>query len=757
MKLSDSLFRWRLPVLLLTALVSIAAFPGVLKLNISVDIKDFFIEGDPILEKDKEFRELFSNNDFIGVLVENGDVFSPESLELIREIGTSLEEAVPLAEAALSIAALEDFPLGGPSLEFSEEGLLSDEAAIESVRQSYSTIPSIGGTLFSEDYSQAWILLPLQPYPEGLTAFELGEIAYAVIEEIDSGNSTLTATGVPVYAYRKESEMMGDLIRVLIFGALAALILSIVIIRSFQGIIGSLMVIGLSVLWAFGLQGWMGTTIDSALISVPMLLTMGVSIGYTVHITRFFTLYFRKTGHRKDSVLYGIKESGKPIIFTAFTTIAAMLSFALVEIKPIRWVGLTSATAILNVCILTLLVYPFILSLGKEGKKTEPGREKKAVFESMLSRFSLWTETYEKNIMVIFLSTVVVAVFGVMRLEIDFDAVKMMGTRLPHMQDQVHIGNSDIASSETIDLVLEFPAESLKQREVLTALDDFETLLLEEPAIKGVMSLNRLVKEFYFLKNKKDPEYFRLPEKDSTIRGLLTFYNRIAPEILESWTDEEMATTRVFIELKDFSSREIAELTDNIERLLPGMFPTLTDYYFSGSTYQMAMMNQRVTSGLIRSVLTALLMITALLIILFKSLKLGLIAMIPNLYPILIVGAIMGYAGIPMEFVTMTVAPMIMGLAVDDTIHLISHIKKDLLKTGDSSISIRCTFSTVGTAITETTAILCLTFLVFLVSDVNSVRHMGLLSFSGMLAAYLADIFITPILIKRIKINAVIS
>ena len=153
----------------------------------------------------------------------------------------------------------------------------------------------------------------------------------------------------------------------------------------------------------------------------------------------------------------------------------------------------------------------------------------------------------------------------------------------------------------------------------------------------------------------------------------------------------------------------------------------------SGSTYQMAVMNQYITRGLIRSILTALLMITILMVAVFKSLKLGLASMIPNVFPVLVVGGIMGLAGIPLEFVTMTVAPMIMGLAVDDTIHLVYHLKRDLKKSGDYAASIRHTFVNVGAAITETTVILCITFLVFTVSRVNSIVNMGLISFGAAL------------------------
>ncbi len=755
-RIVKSLIKYPILVIAIVILFVAAAIPGLSYLNISVNMEDFFVADDPILENQKEFRRLFQNNDFIGVLVENDDVFSRESLELIKETGLKLEESISLAGTVLSITELENLPLGGKSFAFDGNKLLSDDEEIEEIRNSYREIPSINNTLFSKDFKQAWILVQLDPYPvvsEGVKgedpAFSIGKSAYDTVQSIDSGHTVLTATGVPVYAYRKEAEMMEDLFKVLAIGALTALVLSILIIQSVQGVTGAILVIFLSVLSVFGIMGWSGSTIDSAFISVPILLTMGVSIGYTVHISRFFTLYFQKTGKRHEAVLYAIQESGRPIIFTAFTTIVALISFAFVEIRPIQWVGISSASCILAVCLLTLFFFPLLLSLGKDKKIDQRKSLKKARFEPVLNRFSIWIVKYEKMIIILFILSLVFALFGILRLEIDFNAEKMMGTRLQHMKDQMHIGQSEIATSDNMDLVLKLPLESLKTREILLALDELEKSIQKMPLVKKTTSLNRLIREFNFLKNKREPESNRIPEKQSTVRGLLLFYERLTPETLRAWVDEEYSTTRIFIELSDFSSKEIAQVISLIEKQVKTLFPSDTEFFMSGSTFQMAVMNQYITTGLVRSVLTALIMITLLMIIVFKSIKLGLIAMIPNVYPILIVGAIMGYSGIPLEFVTMTVAPMIMGLAVDDTIHLISHIKKDLLKTGDCDVSIKCTFSTVGTAITETTVILCLSFLVFTVSDVNSIRNMGILSCCGMFTAYLADIFVTPILIRQ--------
>jgi predicted RND superfamily exporter protein len=214
------------------------------------------------------------------------------------------------------------------------------------------------------------------------------------------------------------------------------------------------------------------------------------------------------------------------------------------------------------------------------------------------------------------------------------------------------------------------------------------------------------------------------------------------------------STTRILIELSDFSSLTIEKNIRKIGKLVGEHAPGATGHFFSGSTYQMAMMNQYVTRGLLKSVATAFAIICILMIVVFRCVRLGIIAMVPNIFPVLMAGGIMGFCGMPLEFVTMTVAPMIMGLAVDDTIHLLSHLRSDIEESGDFTRGLAHTFSVVGSAVTETSLILCLSFIVLAVSRVASIATMGLIACAGIFAAYLSDIFVTPILMKKFKYSS---
>ena len=749
------LLKYRVLILIILAALVAAAVPGLLKLNITVSIDNFFLDDDPIAKKQAEFKKLFGNNDFIGVLFESDDVFSRDSLERIRLIGTALQENVPFAGEITSIASDSNMVPGRDRLRFDNGILQNDDNELARIREIFKGVPTISERLISADMKQSWILLSLENYPgdeewhgELDPQFTAGKAAWETVQSLDADGSRLTATGVPVYAYRQEIEMVNDLMRILVIGFIAALVISVIIIRNIQGVLGAILVIGTTTAVVFGIQGHLGIAINSALMAVPILLSTGVSIGYTVHISRFFILSFRNSGIRHNSVLYALEQSAKPILFTAFTTIAALLSFVFVQIKPIRWVGLTSAACILAVFFLTMLMFPVILSIGQSRKPKVTLPEKLDWLDPLLKRFAHIVNRFPLIILAAGAVLIIVSAVGLSRLEVDFDAEKMMGSRLQHMEDQLHIGASEIAISDSLDLVIKFQPDGLKDPETLAGIAKLQTEILKLQPVQRATSLNSILSSFNYLTHGYNPDYETVPETAPQLRGLLMYFSRLAPGNLLSWCSEDYSTTRLLIELSNFSSREIEEVIDRVHELSEELNPEALEIYFSGSTYQMAIMNQYVTRGLVKSIVISLVTISALMIIVFRSFRIGLAAMIPNIFPVIIAGAMMGFLGIPLEFVTMTIAPMIMGLAVDDTIHLVFHIKKAMLQSNDFSSVITATFKTVGSAITETTIILCLTFLVFTTSRINSIINMGIISFTGMLAAYLSDIFITPVVIR---------
>jgi predicted RND superfamily exporter protein len=301
-----------------------------------------------------------------------------------------------------------------------------------------------------------------------------------------------------------------------------------------------------------------------------------------------------------------------------------------------------------------------------------------------------------------------------------------------------------------MNIVVRMPAGSYSNAQHIYQIQELENRLLKIDGIQRVRSITDVLREVNSLLHRRSENFSGLPENPVSLEALLRLVDGLLPGERLNWLAEDYGDARIFIEISDFSSRKIEGIIHEIEALVPEIFPDGHSLMFSGSTYQVARMNQYITRGLVQSIAVALLTISLIMILVFRSFRWGLIAMIPNVFPVIIAGGILGFAGIPLEFVTMTVAPIILGLAVDDTIHFMSFLKEDMADTGIFEVSLVRAFNSVGTAITETTFILCVTFLVFLISRINSIMYMGIIAASGMVAAYLADILVTPILVRQL-------
>ena len=171
-----------------------------------------------------------------------------------------------------------------------------------------------------------------------------------------------------------------------------------------------------------------------------------------------------------------------------------------------------------------------------------------------------------------------------------------------------------------------------------------------------------------------------------------------------------------------------------------------------GNLPQFTVMQQYLVRGQMWSLLISVLIVGLLLMLAFGNVKLGLVGMIPNLAPIIFVGGVMGWFGYSLDMVTAIVIPMVLGLAVDDTIHVVNHAHLEFDRRANYRHAILRTFRVIGVAVVMSTVIVTATFLGFLSSTANNFRDLGILAAAGLVAALFADLFISPIVMRRFKV-----
>lgn len=752
-------FRWLIIAVFLLAVVS--SFFGVKKLVVEYSTDGYFLPDDPMIVMGDEFKEIFGNDSYVAVLVETDNLFTKNNLELLRELSNELLDSVPYADKLTSLTDVE-FTVGNEYgmeiIQVVPEIIPSEKTALEEIRKRAYSKKNFAKKLLSKDGKYTWITMKLLNYPEQIEGkklpdVEVGEKVEQIITQKKYEALHPRGTGMPYLNYKKANFFDAEGPKVIGLALLFAFIFLSFSTRSVRGVIVPILSTIGSVIIVFGAVGFLNIPIDGAILSVPIMLSIAISIGYSIHIFTFFKKHKRKTGKRKASIIFAMKETGWPLLFTGFTTIGALLSFIIIPIQSIRHIGLLTASNVLVILLTVMFLMPALLSFGKDTKpKNNTKRDAKPILAFQLEKFGIWILNYPKTIIVTSIIFAIVMIYGMTKVDAAFDIEQTMGRKIPYVKNLLEISETELGSLYSYDLMIEFPKEGMaKQPETLKKFDELTDYVNSFKLTKRTTTVLDIIKDMNQVLNEDNENYYKIPDNREQVAQMLLLYENAGGTEAEYWIDYEYKRLRMMIEVRSYNSKELNYENELLHKKAEELFPNAR-LSVVGIVPQFSKVIDYVVKGQINSFLIAIAIIAIMLMVVFGSIKTGLIGLTPNVAPALTVGGIMGYMGIPLDMMTVTIIPMILGLAVDDTIHFFNHGRLEFEKTGNYRKSIIKTFGTVGVALVLTTLILSANFLAYTTSIANMFIHIGVLTTAGMIAALLADFFITPILFKQFNI-----
>lgn len=760
------LLRWRWVVIALFAVLLFVAFKGMSKMVQQTSFDDYFIEGDPMLVKTNEFKENFGNDYFVGILTECDDHFTKENLTLLRELGNELLDSLSYADKITSLVDLE-FMLG------SEDGMAIVQIVPDEIPETGSpemaqiralaySKPQVAKKLVSQDGRNAWTLVKLRAFPSEEEWKQTGNVSPDIVtgEEVTRiitqekyASLHPLATGMPYVTQQKTVYIGEEMGRLVMIAAIICILVMLLMTRSLRGIVCPLLSVLGGVAMTFGIAGYTQMYVDSTVLMIPAILAFAVSIAYNIHIFAYFRQCMRAHGQRKQAVVETVSEIGWSVVFCGLTTVISLLSFMVIPIRPMKCVGLMSSMTVLFVLLTTLLIAPVLLSFGRD-RQPKPGidGEGGTRLSRAMEHLNDFTFKHSKAIVAVFVVACVGFGVGLWKIEPAFDIEKTMGIKVPYVQDVLKVGRSELGALYSYDLVMEFADEDeAKQPENLRKLEQLETLVGDYSLTKRANSILDILKDLNQTLNGGDAAYYRIPETEEEVAQMLMLYENAGGSETEYWIDYGYRRLRLMVEISDFNSaeveRELADIMARTAELFPGVTVTAV-----GNIPQYTAMMQYLVRGQMQSFLISVLIIGLLLMIAFQSVRVGLIGLIPNLMPAIFVGGFMGWAGIPLDMMTATLIPMMLGMAVDDTIHFFNHSKLEFDRSQNYSDAIRRTFRVVGVAIVTTSIITSAVFACFATSACAMCLNFGILAVIGILSALLADLFITPLLVKKFKV-----
>jgi predicted RND superfamily exporter protein len=368
-----------------------------------------------------------------------------------------------------------------------------------------------------------------------------------------------------------------------------------------------------------------------------------------------------------------------------------------------------------------------------------------------MDRLGVFVLNHPRALMAGFAIVVAVAVIGFSNFEVSFDIRKSMGLEVPYVKRLDYVSHSAVGSMYSYNLVVAFPEDRMALEP--ENMEKFDHLIKEAEAYrltKRTKSVVEIIKDMYQALNAGDPAFYRIPETRQMIAQILLLYENAGGKEAEKWMDYDYRRLRMEVDLEDYNSLEAKRELVQLENKAKAVFPD-TDVSLAGSVAQFTIMQDVLSRGQIVSFLVALAVIGVMMMVVFGSIRTGLIAMIPNITPALVAGGLMGWTDVPLDMMTITIMPMLLGLAVDDTIHFINHAKLEFERTGSYHTSLRRTFAAIGIPLLFTTLIITANFSVYMTSAAKVYVNMGLVTGVGLVSALLADYLVTPVLLVRTR------
>ena len=366
-------YRWL--CLALLAAVTVAGILGVKSFKVSSADEDEFITVKETAKKnDARFKELFGSNDSIVLLFEADDVFKPEVLQAIKDIGAELLEKVPYADSVTSITDTDITVGTDEGIEITnpfKDGIPTDAGALQKAKDFILSRKSIVDKLVTKDATETWLVLSFKATPPEevwsktstkAPMYVIGETAIDIVtsSKYQSAAYTIKPAGLPyteteeqVVSRRESGKSVG-------LSFLCMIILLVVFTRSLRGTLVPLFATVFAITTVLGFMGFLHITGKSEMMSVPIVLAMALSVGYSIHLVNSFKTSFYELGKRKEAVIASIENTGWPLFFTVVTTAVSVLSFLTTDLKPMRWMGAASAAMVFAVYIYVSVLIPIL-------------------------------------------------------------------------------------------------------------------------------------------------------------------------------------------------------------------------------------------------------------------------------------------------------------------------------------------------------------------------------------------------------------
>jgi len=713
------IFAWRLP-----------------DLSFKTSIYDLQVEDLPETAQYNAFKDVFGSDEIIRVVIKCDNVFDSITFRKVEQ----LSEAAAAIEGVRRVISL-------PGVKKAVD--VSGTWNMEKFSALVSPVDLFQRNLISTDGKTTALTLVLKndADPE--------KVIHAVRKLLADSPKDLRLyqIGMPLVSEALVQFTEKDFFRLPPITFLLIAIILFYLFRKMQYVLLPLASMGLALVWTLGLMTYLHIPLSMLTMIVPVFL-VAVGTAYCLHILSEYITCQREAKSPTEAVTKTYSNIALPTSLAVLTTAIGLGSLLVNRISAIQEFAIFSCFGIISILIIVMTFLPAALSLISLPVN---GPQKKIAATPFFNRFIEkiidLNLNHQKIVLPVIGVVVLICLIGIFRIRVETNPVGYLrdGTQVKNNFNDIY---QTLSGSFPINIVMGQPeADYFEDPEHLADIARIQEFLVTLPGVDKTLSFADYMMLVNYVLNHFEPKYYTLPEESFEVRMVMNNYATILGEdMLTRFINADFSKANILLLTHISSSREFLEIREETLAFAEQHFSKDLNWEVTGLGMVIAASSHQLTIGQIKSLSITMVLVFCIMFILFLSSKVGLIAIIPNLFPIIINFGIMGWLGIELSMVTSLIASIAIGLAVDDTIHYLARYNQEFRKDLDDERAVRDTLHHVGRPITFTTITICVGFSVLIFSSFKPTAIFGVMMVITSLSALVADLILLPSLIRHVEL-----
>ena len=751
-KFVDRVIKFRWAIAILIPLITVMMASSLKNLEFEGSYRIWFGEESKILNDYDNFRAIFGNDDAVAISfkVEDG-IFNKDSLQAVENITKKLWETEYIARVDSItnyqyVHADEEYPDEVIVEDFIEDiDSLSDED-LEMKKAIALKQDLIVGKLISSDAKTTMIVGRMTPKAgnDPAVSFKLRDAVEAIVKpELEKYGYKFYLNGGPIIntAFIEIAQSDGGTFTPAVI--LIAMFLLLLVFRKFSMSLLSIVVVVFTFLIVLSIQVMLGFKLNNFTANIPVFV-VAIGIADAMHLLWIYIVARKKGMDNYESIHYSVSKNFLALFLTSVTTAVGFASLSISNVVPIQTLGIATASAAILAFVLTILFVPALLAI------LNPKIKEQTQEENTNHNISKWYVRYiiRHNTAILFVSGLVfVAIgLGIFQANVDSNTVRYFKEDVPFRASTKFI-QDNLTGPMAYEIVVDSKKnDGIKDPKFLKTVDKFyNELYAEFDEARHLSSLMDVVKTFNDVMNASKS----IPDDKNLIAQYLLLYSLSLPQGMEI-NDKMDIDERLFRVTGSMNMVDTSKDLEMIEWIESWWDKTEYSATVEGQTKMFAHMQHDVTNTLLYSITLAVILISIIMLLIFKNLKMLPLFIAPNILPIALVVGVMGWIGIDIDMGVAIAGAIIIGVAVDDTIHFMVKYVEARKRGENLKESLEYVMSYAGSAIIFTTIILSLAFLVFVFSDFNPNFHFGIVTATALVIAVLVDLVALPALLAKL-------